>query len=410
MISARRRGLDPFAAGSGVAKRGENADTPCMRVVGLSSVSVALLLMVCTTGCPGGGEFVPEERDGGPIVEGITADDIGVPCTYTAGSNTNPTNQCKGGLECVMATQDLGTGFVVNPLGLDQLLYEDQFTLFLDNQGSAEGFCSLVGNAAAPPQCPTGTILKLFTSSAAAGGFAAVCLKPCQVSAECSGGRVCDNRYFDDPLQGATGFCVRPCEFDFPDCVRTGVGLVNNNGVILTQAFAGDVAGLQICNRGTGTCDENGNVGIGDNGAPCNSSADCIDGASCIHTDASFNQLSTGYCVRRCFVDNNSFPQGSCVGSDDRCQPGMTFNLAFDANIGGFIPTFDPNGTYATAPLLDGSSSTRALNGLCFDQCIEGFPCPTDGTVCGPEVDAAVVGAAWNTVAMCVPPDLQLNP
>lgn len=373
--------------------------TLSLRTLGLPTI---LALAVGLTACPDGGEFTPEEPDAGPGVVGITAADIGVPCTYTAGTNQNPTNQCRTGLECVMVTRDLQTGFTINPLGLDTMVvYEDQLTVFLDDRGSAEGYCTLVGNAAAPPACPTGTITKLFTSTQAAGGFAAACLKPCQASAECSGNRVCDNRYFDDFQDGIVGFCVRPCEFEFPDCVRTGVGVANQQGQLATQLFAGDLGGGQVCNQQSGICEDNGTAGLGDDGAPCTSSADCVDGAGCIQSDTNLSTLSTGYCARRCFVDNNSFPNGSC--GDERCQPGMTFGLQF-------IPTFDPGGVYGTAPQLDEGSAVRALNGLCFDPCIEGFDCPTQGTVCGPEVDAAVIGGAWNTVAMCVPPDLQLDP
>jgi len=382
----------------------------CLR--GLLVVGV----MAGASGCPPS-TFVPNDPDAGPNNGGrITLADIGEPCVDD-GSGDNPANQCAGGLECVRvprAARDAAlegramTG-AETTLGLALPTLEDHLTVY-NPDGSDEGYCTLVGTLQAPPPCPAGAIMKGFRSLVAPGGVALACLRPCEASAECSGGRVCDARYFDDlgfdlnrgpQLNGTIGFCVRPCEADYPDCTRTGFAPIDGQGGVELQVLAVDITGGRICAT-SGVCEDNLSIGTGNDGDPCNSSADCVEGAACFQIDSRRRAPTdgTGYCATRCFVNQETGPNGTCGTSF--CQEGMNFGYAQ-------LPAFDPQGIFAEAvPTLEGSPSTRLFNGLCFDGCVEGFACPQTGAICE-AIDATAMNAAWNTISMCVPNEIALD-
>ena len=390
-------------------------DNDRMRVVCV----VLSMLLLSAADCDGG-SFRPEEPDAGPDPGGLSADDIGTPCTFDPQSSQNPSNQCAGGLDCVFVPRSVRDNALAgitpngndNTLGMLLPVLEDHFTLHNDD-GTDTGFCSIVGTVEQVPLCPIGTVLKGFRSSFP-GGIALTCLKPCQVSAQCAAGLVCDARYFDEtgyvvqngqltipPANGTLGFCVRPCEVDFPDCTRTGFAPFNREGQISSQVAAVDVVGGRICDRGSGVCEDRRGTGIGNDGAPCNSSADCVQNAVCIQQDARGQRPADGigYCATRCFVSNETGPTGTC--GSDLCQPGLTYG--YDV-----LPAFDPNGVFAAGlPSIDEGGPTRAINGLCFDRCVDGAPCADDGRICD-AVDAAAVQAPWNGFSMCIPPELAL--
>ena len=384
------------------------------------SIVVFLALLVSAADCDGG-SFTPDEPDAGPGGGGgLTAADIGVPCTFDPQAPQNPSNQCRGGLECVFVPRSVRenalAGFAPNgndnTLGMLLPVLEDHFTQYNDD-GTDTGFCSLVGTINQIPLCPLGTVLKGFRSSFP-GGIALTCMKPCSVSAECSAGLVCDARYFDDtgygvqngqliipPADGTVGFCVRPCEVDFPDCTRTGFAPFDSQGSVSSQVAAVDVTGGRLCNRGSGVCEARRGTGSGNDGASCNSSADCVALATCIQQDARGVRPADGigYCATRCFVNNETGPNGTC--GSDFCQPGLTYG--YDV-----LPAFDPTGAFAAGlPSFDEGGPTRAINGLCFDRCVDGAPCADDGRVCD-AVDAEAMQAPWNTISMCIPPEIAL--
>lgn len=375
--------------------------------------------------CPPDGSFTPDEPDAGPGGGGgVTADDIGTPCTFDPRSSENPSNQCAGGLECVFVPREVRAralgGFQLtgtdNTLGMLLPVLEDHFTVF-NSDGTDTGFCSLVGTTDRIPVCPVGTVLKGFRSSAP-NGIALTCMKPCQVSAGCNAGLVCDARYFDETgytvvdgnltipaASGTLGFCVRPCEVDFPDCTRTGFAVFDTQGSVTSQVAAVDVTGARICNQQTGVCGDRVGTGTGNDGAPCASSADCVANATCIQQDARGVRPADGigYCATRCFVSNETGAIGTCGGNgSELCQPGLTYGY-------DILPAFDPSGIFAQGlPSFDEGGPTRAINGLCFDRCVNGQACATDGRVCD-AVDGDAMQAAWNGIQMCIPPEIVLE-
>ena len=408
---------------SPVANGGDFVETEGMRVHKVWAMAMAMAMaMAWTTGCPPPGRFDPDTPDAGAIEEGISADDIGVPCTFDPQSSANPTNQCRGGLECVFVPRSVRANALAgfppngddNTLGMLLPVLEDHFTSYNDD-GTDTGFCSLVGTLEQIPLCPLGTVLKGFSSSFP-GGIALTCIKPCEVSAECNSGQVCDARYFDEsgytstngevlPAQpaGTLGYCVRPCEVDFPDCARTGFAPIDAAGVnFSSQVDALDATGGRICNAGSGLCTARQGTGSGLDGDPCNSSADCVVESVCIQQDArGFRPADgVGYCARRCYVDSRTGLTGSCANQQDLCQPGLTYG--YDV-----LPLFDPLGDYIDdLPSFDEGGPSRAANGVCFDRCAEGFAC-REGLVCE-SVDAEAMQAAWNGQFMCIPEEIVL--
>lgn len=354
---------------------------------GFGTVVVSLLFLA---GCPVA-EFQPDDVDGGFRDEGVTAADIGVPCVYDPANPQNPTNQCPTGTECVIVTRD-GR---FNTLGMSLPFWEDQLTVATTVGGVDVdiGYCSVVGSAAAPPVCPTGTLTKFFTSPGAAGGFAGMCLLPCSASAECGGDRVCDVRFVDDGLQ-ATGFCVSPCRADLSHCVRSAIVPLDGNGAFATGLFINDVAGDSVCDLDTGLC---GNATskdpLGTDGAPCGTSLDCGPALACYQPQIFFDPPEVGFCAKRCTVQQQEGgrpEQGSC-DPGEACQPGLAFGYDPNAVFNGML-VFDPNGV-----------GTR--EGICLDLCVETFDECGDGTSCG-FVEASVVGQQAVAQAVCVPPIL----
>jgi hypothetical protein len=399
-----------------VEKQTRVAETPLM--TDRRVMACVFLSSLCgLVGCPDGGEFTPNDPDAGFIDEGITAADIGTPCTFDPNSGENPSNQCAGGLECVFVPRDVriralaGEALQGNDNTLAMLLpvLEDHFTVY-NADGTDTGFCSRVGNLNAVPVCPLGTVLKGFRSAAVAG-ISLACIKPCTVSAECNAGLVCDARYFDETgyvvqngqliiaePNGTLGYCVRPCEVDFPDCTRTGFAVFDANGTIESQVAAVDVMGGRVCGQ-SGVCEARVGTGTGTDGDPCVSSADCVDASVCIQQDARGLRPAdgVGYCAERCFVNAQTGTSGTC--GNDLCQPGLTYG--YDV-----LPALDPTNAFGDLLPAFPESTTKAINGVCLDSCVEGFAC-RDGLTCA-AVDALAMQAAWNEQFMCVPEEIEL--
>jgi hypothetical protein len=369
---------------------------PASRCIRLTAVAVVAVLASCKpTGTYNGGN----ERDAGPGDEAVTVDDIGAPCVYDPRTGENPTNQCARGLECVIATPD----GAFNTLGMTLGAFEDHFTVPLTD-GTVEGYCSLVGNAASPPTCPLGSMLKFVRSAAAPSGFAAFCVRPCGSSAECGGTRVCDTRFLD--LQAGTGLvaaCVKPCVLDVPDCTFTGVTVVpTEDGQGLATVIDTDsVSGGSVCARATGICAATPGRGAGDKGAPCTTSADCAPSAAC-YQDELFERDrddgGKGFCVTRCLLAEG---ESRGCGPGAVCQPGLLFGYQFDPIAGGGMLLRDTV-----------SGQLSVSNGVCFAQCQIG-----NDTACNviPEthcdaVDGNQIGAATVGVSMCVPDEIALTP
>ncbi len=380
---------------------------------------VAAIVVVANSACPGNGGFTPNEPDAGFIDEGITAADIGVPCTFDPNSGENPSNQCAGGLECVFVSRDVRVRALRgeplngndNTLGMLLPVLEDHFTVY-NADGTDTGFCSLVGTLERIPQCPLGTLLKGFRSPATAG-ISLACIKPCNVSADCNAGLVCDARYFDETgytLQngqlllaepnGTLGYCVRPCEVDFPDCTRTGFAVFDSAGNIESQVAAIDVMGGRICGA-SGVCETRVGTGTGVDGDPCLSSGDCAAASVCVQQDArGFRPADgVGYCAQRCFVNSETGVNGTC--GNDLCQPGLTYG--YDV-----LPGFDPTGTFNDLLPTFTDSTSKAINGVCLDRCVQGQAC-RDGLECA-AVDSQAMQAEWNGQFMCVPEEIALAP
>jgi hypothetical protein len=329
------------------------------------------------------GGFIP---DGGPPPGGVDPADIGKPCVFSAAIGENPANQCANGLECMMVSRD----GVINTLGLAIPAWEDQFTV-QNNDGSDTGYCTLVGNLQNPPQCPAGTQAKIFTSFAAPDGRAVACLRTCNASAQCPrSGDVCDPRFLDDGAGATTGFCVKSCQTDIPDCVRLGQFQVEN-GSLIPAMLLDDIQGGAVCDRSTGFCADALQKGTGSHGTPCTDGTQCAPGLACYQAPLFGGQASElGFCAARCAVDpqDGNF-QGTCpVGTT--CQPGL--HLGFPEMI---VITSD-------------FQSLDSAVGVCFQRCSTGNLNSCDafaGTQCR-QADQRVMGAPWNNIAQCLPPQV----
>ncbi len=364
-------------------------------------------------GCNRGGSYTPDDPDAGFVGDTITAADIGTPCTYSqARPGESPTNQCRTGLECAIVTREITDAILAGTRptqGFDTMrlaapLHEDHLTIHNDD-GTDTGYCTLLGTLDAPPRCPLGTLAKAFQRPLNEG-FTVACLKPCTTSSECAAGAVCDARYFDDGEGGELGFCVKPCEADFPDCVRTAV--VNydpaEENAFAMQAAGIDLAGGRVCNQVSGVCEDTGIRGIGKDGDLCADSSDCAEPASCLQRDNTGKFLDEPFCATRCLVVRGGELQGTC--GTDLCQPGLGYGVTE-------LPVFDPEDRsrsfYPDVPVVAEGSSTKQVNGLCFDPCEIGFGCGTRTNVSCGEIDAEKAGAAWNQRTMCLPDGLLLE-
>jgi len=363
------------------------------------------------TACKPNG-FVPvDPLDGGVDPTVLTAEDIGTPCIYNpAQPDLSPTNQCRGGLECAIVTRDVKeaifnnenptTGF--NTMELTLPLYEDHLTVHNDD-GTDTGYCTLIGTINVPPQCPVGTLAKGF-SSQTQGGLAVACLKPCVVSADCDNGGVCDARYFDDGSSGETGFCVRPCENDFPDCLRTAIVNVDpaDTSTFVTQIANIDLQGGRTCNEVSGVCEDTGVRAIGNDGDACDDNGDCAKNALCIQENAAGERLDKGFCARRCYVGDGNGPDGRNGGcGTELCQRGLGYGM-------DPLAIYDPNDFLGALPKAGGieTTDTRIADGFCFDICVGGAGCGARTDVICAAVDDVKIGAAWNGSTMCVPPGI----
>ncbi len=349
-----------------MAEKRAVADNEGMRLVCLSFAPLLLLA------CPGPSGFTPEEPDAGFVDEGVTAEDIGAPCTYDPANPANPTNQCPAGTDCVIVTRD----GAFNPLGMSLVFWEDQFTVALADVDV--GYCSLIGNVVAPPACPVGTFTKLVTSPSAAGGFAALCVRPCTSSAECGPDRVCDARFLD--INAST--CVSPCRTDLSHCVRSAVVVVNDQGQSATALFDGDLFGDAVCNLQTGLCADT-QKGLGSDGATCTSSADCTRGHACYQAALFPGEPEFGFCAQRCTNGDGSNPPAGTCEAGEACQPGLDFG----------------NPSMIVSDFAGGLAS---LEGICLDRCVEGVTECIPGTDCG-ATDASIIGQAWVEEPMCAP-------
>ena len=359
---------------------------------------MSLLLLTAFSGCtPTGSYDGGNVKDAGPGPETVSLDDIGAPCIYDPRTGENPTNQCARGLDCVMVSPD----GAFNPLGMTLGSFEDQFTVALPD-GTFEGYCSVVGNAIAQPQCPLGSMVKLVRSPSAGGGFAGFCVKPCTGSAECGGSRVCDTRFMD-LAQGnqLVAACVKPCVFDMPDCAFTGVTVVpaDNGQTLATVVDTASAFGGAVCVRSTGICAGTPSHGTGDKGAPCSTSADCAPNAACFQDELFARDRSDGglgFCATRCLVTQ----QGDSCSAGSVCQPGLLFGYQFDPIAGGAMLLRDTV-----------TGNFGASNGVCFSQCQQGLDtCDAFvGTHCD-AIDGNAMGAQTRDgIVMCVPNEVSLQ-
>lgn len=349
----------------------------------MCALSLATLGNNCTTGGTFDGGIV---EDGGQPEE-VTAEDIGTLCTYVNGSGQNPTNTCANRqLQCLIRTYDGAyTPFSGAGPRLANSTWEDQMTVYrpeVDDQGQYvdEGYCTLIGTWTAPPQCPAGTELKLFT------GDIAACLKSCTANAQC--GRqsyVCDRRYLDT----ANATCVRACGFDVADCVRSGVLTTQADPTKLGSYLAyQDFQGASFCDVATGICNLNADLGDVPPGLPCDDTRDCSGDQLCYQRNVlGTPDGSKGFCGLACAPVANQPLAGCPTGY--ACQPGFTF---------GFTP-------FALKDIVTGAD--LQAGGVCLPECASiATSCSAyPGTACA-QPDTNVFGAAWNSVSMCLLPEL----
>lgn len=355
------------------------------------SLWLSLGVVLAASSCDGTGEFEPEPVDAGFVGGGVTAAQIGAPCSYTY-DGRNPDNDCADGLSCFIFTFD---GRYTT--GLTLPLWEDQTTLYYEERD--DGFCTLVGTMTNPPACPAGTLPKVYTPGVVA------CLRMCTQAADCArSGYTCDVRYHDlfDPVSRAPAkTCVKECSFDVPDCVRSGIVPNPGNQQELLPALAfQDLAGASMCDTTVGICvevpEERGTAGPGE---PCSDTSQCETGSVCITGDVVGFVVGApppdglGFCASPCTpAAAGNPPQANC-SPGYVCQAAGNFTLGFRDTI-----VVDVN--------------TRAIDlrgGFCFHQCEDASAegsCNIPGTGCG-SLDEATVNDAWNGVPMCLPPALR---
>jgi hypothetical protein len=351
---------------------------------GLLALPLALLALPgCPPSCDTQGEY---ERgiadDAGPGGGGgVPLSSIGTACRYFY-DGVNPTNDCPVGTECLIVTGD--AAYTSN---LQLPAWEDQFTLYLGDHD--EGYCTLVGTTAAPPTCPAGSVLKVFTTNITA------CLRTCQSPADCSRpGYTCDRRYLDvDPP-----LCMKQCSFDVPDCVRSGVFADPQNPTTLFPALSfEDMTGASTCVVDDGICGAVATHGTKGPGEACFQTSECAAGSVCIQgpvvaavlqRDPPVDANGPGFCASPCTpVAQGEDPRSNC-SLGYVCQEAGNLTLNFPGMI-----------------VLASNGGVDSRGGYCFHQCqagLEGACGPFPGTVCG-DIDDAV-GAPWNQVSMCLPP------
>lgn len=371
---------------------------------GVASVLVAWSGLACLTYA---GEFdggIP--RDAGPgAPAGFSALDIGTPCQYDPARGGNPTNTgCQAGLTCLLVASD-GSYTPFPPGSLQNLtlsVWEDHFTRYRDD-GLDEGVCTLIGSWASPPSCPLGTSLKWLATNLA------VCVRACQSAAECGRvGDVCDSRFLD--VGG--GQCVRGCELDIPDCVRSGHVVFQNQdnyGQVIQSAprfvlAVDDLTGASYCDTASGMCQPNPGQGTKGPGEPCVSTLDCIGGTACVQggvlraLDPTLPETTQGFCAQPCKpLAQQQFSGGGC-NAGYACQAGFTFNH------GNALST-DPDAAFALLNLQN--TQLLEAGGFCFPDCQANQNCGSyPGTQCGAARDE-VFGYAWNQRSMCLVPSLK---
>jgi hypothetical protein len=352
--------------------------------------------LVTVVGCTAGGNGTfdagPDNNDSGTTGPLITAADIGTKCEYFS-DGVNPSDTCPLGLSCLIYSYD--GQYIPRPPGSGQNLtlnvWEDHFTVYRDD-GVDEGYCTLMGTWQQPPLCPAGSQLKLLATNIA------VCVRSCTQAADCGrAGYTCDTRFID--VQG--GACVRGCQYDYPDCVRSGqLQRPVQNGGIALHLLAEDVGGSSMCDVSTGLCAAAPN-GSQLPGQACNHTGECIDGTVCIQSEIlqamnpNVPANATGFCGQPCKPDQMMPLSGGCL-QGSACQAGFTFGHGnpLDTNLqdaNGFLLYNGATGDYLEA------------GGFCFPEC-QSNPTACDiepGTVCG-AANTATFGQAWNQVSMCL--------
>ena len=310
---------------------------------------------------------------------------VGTSCIYDSISGENPTNQCPQGMTCFIVTRDSAY-----TTGLSKAFWEDQFTNYLSD-GTDEGICTYVGTPQSPPTCPSGTVLKSFETNVMA------CVRTCATSAECPRATdVCDVRYADVmDFQNGNVYphCVRPCELDIPDCVRSADWTRSDlNNAVALHLYANDLSGASLCNQSTGICNTNPGGGLGGLGERCYSASDCIEGTSCWQAPLlGLSDEQPGFCGGICKPDAQQPASGCPTGH--ACQAGFTFGHGdpLDTN------TQDTNGF-----LIYDASSFGEAGGFCFPTCTDATGCGTDPDIkCG-QAQTQVFGSPWNNVSMCL--------
>jgi hypothetical protein len=351
---------------------------------------VLFIVLVVLTSCkPNQGEYTPEPPVNPPLQTGVRIEDIGIPCVYDPATGASPTLQCARGTTCFINTPD-GT---YTPTGVrnDAMLlpaWEDHFTTPLSD-GATMGFCTVINQ---PDACPAGSRAKAFTGTA---GFFTACIRICENDLNCPRlADVCDARFFDDDGSdggvGNEGACVRKCQTDLPDCVRSGVDVANRRPVLYSEDAFGDAQ----CNQDTGRCAHGISKGTGTLGERCLSSSQCAEGSICMQ--GSLFDTEFGFCASPALSDPQS-PTLSTCSPGSVPQPGLSF--------GNWIPQlvvdFDP-------------LSVIAQVGYCFFQCqVDGAQiCNAyEGTVCGNADPAALQlpGPGDAPLSMCLPDIIRIE-
>ena len=310
---------------------------------------------------------------------------VGSSCIYNSTSGENPTNQCPQGMTCFIVTRDNAYS-----TGLAKPFWEDQFTNY-HSDGTDEGICTFVGTTQVPPTCPAGTVMKAFETNVLA------CVKTCSTSAECPRATdVCDVR-FTDVMDFSNGnvipHCVRPCELDIPDCVRSANWSRSDMGnAIAMHLFANDLSGASICNQSTGICNDNPGGGLGGLGERCYSAADCIEGTSCWQAALlGLPDEQPGFCGGICKPDPQQ-PSSGCPAGHV-CQAGFTF---------GHGDPLDTNLQDTNGFLIYDATTFSEAGGFCFVSCTDATGCGSDPDIqCG-QADTNVFQSSWNNVSMCL--------
>jgi hypothetical protein len=358
----------------------------------LRFASLLVLTAVTVAACEGnGGTYTPDPPGPPPPPTGIRAEDIGTACIFDPATGESPSLDCVRGTTCFISTPD--NSFTPNGVRGDPLklpAWEDPFTTDLGD-GRIMGFCTVINQ---PDACPAGTRAKAFQSSS---GIFTACIRTCSDDRNCPrASDVCDPRFFDDDgsdgFIGNEGSCVRKCEVDLPDCIRSGV-IPGAPGQGRTVLLGTDSFGDAQCNQQTGRCEHGISKGTGTLGERCLSSSQCAQDSICLQ--GPLFDTPFGFCTSPAIFDQQSPTSSTCsVGTVP--QTGLTF------------------GPWTPELVVDVQSPIVQQVGYCFFQCqLDGAQiCDQyEGTVCGGADPEAfqLPGPDPMPLSMCLPDSIRIE-